>query len=301
MLKKVICTIVTVATMTSSPGLLSAQQSRQDVGREGGRRREGDRGREGERGREATPSLEWVVDGLTLSDETREKAMQLIRDYQNKVRRLSDTAESNLMEKLKIFLDDADFRTLRTNMNQQLSGEQDGQRGIQTADLVERLIAFDKDNDGSVTRSELPERMRSLVDRGDANKDGSLNRQEIEALATGDEPRNERREPEGRTGGEGRTAARESTGFSFRQIERALAPMKSSAASFELASAVLKSARDEAGKDTERLRMDLLTNLGKIVNREDQSKLKTALERGPVIGEQPRRGAERGRDATNRH
>jgi hypothetical protein len=50
-------------------------------------------------------------------------------------------------------------------------------------EIVERIMSFDKNKDGKVTRDELPERMQFLIDRGDTNKDGALDRDEIRKLA----------------------------------------------------------------------------------------------------------------------
>ena len=55
---------------------------------------------------------------------------------------------------------------------------------ISVDDLVERIMAFDKNKDGKVTRDELPERMHHLIALGDTNKDGALDRDEIKKLAT---------------------------------------------------------------------------------------------------------------------
>jgi hypothetical protein len=51
-------------------------------------------------------------------------------------------------------------------------------------DIVERIMAFDKNKDGKITRDELPERMQFLIELGDTNKDGALDRDEIKKLAT---------------------------------------------------------------------------------------------------------------------
>jgi hypothetical protein len=51
-------------------------------------------------------------------------------------------------------------------------------------DVVERIMAFDKNKDGKVTKDELAERMHNLITRGDANKDGALDKNEIKKLAT---------------------------------------------------------------------------------------------------------------------
>jgi hypothetical protein len=55
---------------------------------------------------------------------------------------------------------------------------------ISVDDIVERLMAFDKNKDGKVTKDELPERMHGLIARGDTNKDGALDRDEIKKLAS---------------------------------------------------------------------------------------------------------------------
>jgi hypothetical protein len=49
--------------------------------------------------------------------------------------------------------------------------------------MVDNVMSFDKDGNGKVTEKELPERMANLLDEADANKDGSLDRAEVEAYA----------------------------------------------------------------------------------------------------------------------
>lgn len=65
-----------------------------------------------------------------------------------------------------------------------------------SAELVTRLMAFDKNADGKLSAEELPERMKNLMERGDTNKDGFLDRAELTAQA--------RRQAGGGPGGEGR-------------------------------------------------------------------------------------------------
>src|SRR4051794_2129629 len=51
-------------------------------------------------------------------------------------------------------------------------------------DFVARMMAFDKDKDGSISRAELTdERLTRLFDRADADKNGVVTRQELTALA----------------------------------------------------------------------------------------------------------------------
>jgi hypothetical protein len=51
-------------------------------------------------------------------------------------------------------------------------------------DVVARLMSFDRNNDGRIEKAELAERMYTVMDRGDANGDGCLDRSELRILAT---------------------------------------------------------------------------------------------------------------------
>jgi Ca2+-binding EF-hand superfamily protein len=50
-------------------------------------------------------------------------------------------------------------------------------------ELVDTLMGFDENKDGKLTISEVPERMQGIFTRSDANKDGSLTREELTAAA----------------------------------------------------------------------------------------------------------------------
>jgi hypothetical protein len=53
-----------------------------------------------------------------------------------------------------------------------------------TKSFVDRMMAFDKNKDGKLTRDEITdERLLRLFDRADTNKDGVVTREELEALA----------------------------------------------------------------------------------------------------------------------
>ena len=45
------------------------------------------------------------------------------------------------------------------------------------------MLQFDKNGDGKLSKDELPERMASMMERGDVNKDGFLSRDELVQLA----------------------------------------------------------------------------------------------------------------------
>lgn len=46
--------------------------------------------------------------------------------------------------------------------------------------MMDRLMAQDKDGNGKLSGDEIPERMRPMVDRADTNKDGELDKSELE-------------------------------------------------------------------------------------------------------------------------
>lgn len=52
-------------------------------------------------------------------------------------------------------------------------------RGAMAAQMVEQMMSNDKNNDGKLTSRELPDRMKQLVNRADANKDGSVDKEEL--------------------------------------------------------------------------------------------------------------------------
>ncbi len=53
-------------------------------------------------------------------------------------------------------------------------------------ELVNTLMRFDRNGDGKLDRSEVPERMQGLFDRADTNKDGFLTPEEIRTRAKAD-------------------------------------------------------------------------------------------------------------------
>lgn len=59
----------------------------------------------------------------------------------------------------------------------------EGAGGPNPDELVKQLLEFDKNGDGQLQKAEVPERMLGLFERGDANKDGVLSKDELRKLA----------------------------------------------------------------------------------------------------------------------
>ncbi|NQV25109.1 MAG: EF-hand domain-containing protein [Rhodopirellula sp.] len=60
----------------------------------------------------------------------------------------------------------------------------EGQQGRpgNSSEFLDRVMSFDEDKDGKLSRKEMPERMQRMLDRGDANKDGALDRDELKKM-----------------------------------------------------------------------------------------------------------------------
>jgi Ca2+-binding EF-hand superfamily protein len=63
-------------------------------------------------------------------------------------------------------------------------GERGGGAEASADDLADILMAFDRNSDGNLVRSEVPERFQGLFDRADTNKDAALSREELKQSAT---------------------------------------------------------------------------------------------------------------------
>jgi Ca2+-binding EF-hand superfamily protein len=71
-----------------------------------------------------------------------------------------------------------------------------GPGAVNVDEIVARMLQFDKNADGKLSKDELPERMVGMMERGDTNHDGFLTRDELVVLARA------QAQPQGR--GEGR-------------------------------------------------------------------------------------------------
>ncbi|MEO1617162.1 MAG: EF-hand domain-containing protein [Planctomycetota bacterium] len=67
--------------------------------------------------------------------------------------------------------------------------------------MLDRLMQQDKDGDGMLSGSEIPERMAAMMDRADSNSDGKLSREEIETAMKARMGRGGAREGRGPRGG----------------------------------------------------------------------------------------------------
>src|SRR5262249_17947133 len=155
--------------------------------------------------------------------------------------------------------------------------------GLTVDQIVERILSFDKNKDGKVTKDELPERLQDLIAKGDTNKDGALDRDEIKALAAklqrdglpagfggfgGVAGRGGRGGPGGFGRGGGGPPG---LGGGFRPggIERALDDLKLTDKAREKAEAAVKAYQENVRKLTELARADLLLKMTEVLSADE--------------------------------
>jgi hypothetical protein len=201
---------------------------------------------------------------------------------------MTDLAGAALMLKMKEILSAEDFKRLREATNGFRPRQAGAFRpGVGVDDVIERIMSFDKNKDGKVTKDELPERLHYLIDKGDINKDGALDREEITKLAA-----DVARDRLARGRGPGRRGGRELPrgpvgGFPLPVIERAVVDLRLSETTKETTGAAIKASQENIRKLTELARADLLLRMDEVLNAEDLVKFKAALDREPGFGGRP--------------
>jgi hypothetical protein len=252
----------------------------------------------GGRGGFGTP-LERAVTDLKLPEGKKDAALAAVRAYREQVNRLTDLAGARLMLKMKDVLSTEEFTALKAATDKSAAGPGGlrfgrlGGRGLTTDDIVDRLLSFDKNKDGKITKDELPERMQNLIAKGDTNKDGALDRDEIRTLAA--DLAKERSAFAGgfgrRDGFGGRAGAvalgGPAGGPTLRAIERAVDGLKLPEKKKEAASAAITAQREQDRKLTKLVRAELVLEMSDLLSAEQLTRFEATLNRLPGVGERP--------------
>jgi hypothetical protein len=127
---------------------------------------------------------EQLLNDLKVSDTQKSKAREILRAHDEKMRKAARDARQDLLTQMKDVLSDDDYKTFKDELDRVplLPTIPPILSVVSTDDLMDRLMAYDKNGDGKVTKDELPERMHSLIEQGDRNGDGALDREEIRRM-----------------------------------------------------------------------------------------------------------------------
>jgi hypothetical protein len=233
--------------------------------------------------------LERAVDNLNLPDEKRDAALVAVRAHHDSVNRLTDLASAGLLLKLKDVLSPDEFKKLQDQTDKSRRGP-GGVRILTADDVIERILSFDKNKVGKITADELPERMQYLVEKGDTNKDGALDRDEIKKLAadSAKDGSSISATPVGRGGRGGRGGqSSPGSGLTHVAIEQAVNDLKLPEEKKETAASVIKAQQAETRTLTTMVRAELLLQLDEILNVEELKTFKAVLDRQPGVGDRP--------------
>jgi len=161
-------------------------------------------------------------------------------------------------------------------------------------DIVERILSFDKNKDGKVTKDELPERMHHLITLGDTNKDGALDREEIKKLVTagGFGPRGEfdafiqkKGIGPGRPGPGPLCDGPGPLGADLGRVEEVVDDLKLSGKKQDQAKATVKAYQENVRKLMDQARAELLQKMKAVLSEEEFRDFQAALDRpaGPCV------------------
>jgi hypothetical protein len=166
-------------------------------------------------------------------------------------------------------------------------GKGKGKGGNLTAsEIVDRIMSYDKNNDGKITKDELPERLHYLIERGDTNKDGLLDKAEIEQLAStiAQDARAGVRPPGfggGPFGGKGPPGGFKGKGGPGGFEQRALDELNLTGKTKDKAEAVLRTHQENVRKLVELARSDLLVKMKDVLSDQEYKTFKESMDRLP--------------------
>jgi hypothetical protein len=242
------------------------------------------------------------VDDLSLSAEKKQKVEPLLKAHREKVRTLMELARADLLLKMTEVLSDEEFKKFKEGIARlpilppgpggpggAFRGAPGGRggRGLTVDQIVERILTFDKNKDGKVTKDELPERMQNLIAKGDTNKDGALDKDEIKKLAAELE-RDGTFRGFGAPGGRG-AGARPGRGFpppaGFAPgagMERVVADLNLAEPKKEKAEPALRGHQENVRKLQDLAHADLLLKMKEVLSAEEYKKFKETTARPPA-------------------
>jgi hypothetical protein len=225
-----------------------------------------------------------TVDDMRLSESQRATVVAAIREYEDDGRRLAGMAGANLLLKLKDIVSPDEFIKVRETAERSRGGPE----RLNIDSVVEHLMSFDKKGTGKIAKDDLPERMQDMFAKGDTNKDGFLDKDEIKKLAAEmakEQSASTRFAGPGGPGPRGR--GNNDRGISPASIVRAVDNLNLTGKAKEMADAAIKSNRDDLRKMTAFARADLLLTMSEVLDIDQRKTLEIALDHEPSFSDRP--------------
>jgi len=214
-----------------------------------------------------------ALDRLELTGKQLDKAQEALDAVQSKARRDLNNTRQTFLKQIKEVITVDQYVQLKDTLD---AGPNQGPgRAVTVNDLVERVMVFDKEKTGKVSKEDLPERMQHLIELGDLNKDGYLDREELEKLALKQAnvgPKG--KGPKGK-GPKGPNAALRP--FTFADADRAVSRLQLTDEPKTKAEQALAAFKVETTKANEQRREDLLKQMREALTEEQFTRFKDAL------------------------
>jgi hypothetical protein len=130
-------------------------------------------------------ALEAIVEDLKLSPAARAEAEKILEAHNDRMRKARDEARKVLLTQMKQVLTASQFAQFSEEIDRRgpPPPRRGTTRGVSIDRLVDHVMSFDKDKDGKVTRDELPDRLHYLFEKSGGEKNGSLTRAQVAAIA----------------------------------------------------------------------------------------------------------------------
>ena len=218
-----------------------------------------------------------ALDRLDLSGKELTKAQDALDAVQAKARREGNAIRQAFLKQVKDAVTLDQYVHLKDDLD---AGPNQGPgRPVTVNDLVERVMVYDKNKTGKVSKEDLPERMQHLIAQGDLNGDGYLDREELEKLAL---------RPTRKGKGKGPNAAVRA--FTLTEAERAVKKLELKDEPKTRAQKALDTFKEAATKANEERRANLLKQMKEALSEERFNQFKdnlpavraVSLEAGPV-------------------
>jgi Spy/CpxP family protein refolding chaperone len=211
-----------------------------------------------------------ALDRLRLTGSVKEKSQRLLDSHTRATMRMLDKARRDFLTPMKELLTVDQY----VEFQDSLSARPGGAQPVSVDDMIQRVLANDKNKTGKVCKEDLPERMQHLVALGDANKDGYLDRDEIKQLAI--KVSNQSRPGPGFGPGPGQGRP-----FNAPDADRALAKLSLTGAPRDKARSLLDTFKQATRTIGDERREDLVTQMKDVLSDTQLKQFKDVLESRP--------------------
>jgi Spy/CpxP family protein refolding chaperone len=250
----------------------------------------GPKGKGKGKGANAPEPAQLALDRLNLTGSALDKAQDVLDEHNRVTRKMLDRARQDLFNQMKPSVTEVQLLLFKEYVAiAPQGGPGGGGRAVTSNDLVDHVMAFDKNKTGKVSKEDLPERMQYMIEKGDLNKDGYLDRDEVLVLTlkSGQQGVGKGKGkgkgpggpgPGGFGGGPGGGGPGQVRAFTAADADRALTRLQLTGEPQEKARQAIDTYREVSRKLTEERRADLITRMKEVLTEDQQKRFSETLQ-----------------------